>query len=288
MVIARIEAIDMTRSSTMIPIRTRLSTSLVVLLGVLSAAHSWAADDGRREQFIDIGHARLNAFIWEAPGSEFETIIALPGSGSDVTRYQYIAPQLAATGYRVVALNQRGIMGSSGTLHGLTLHDYAADVAAVVDALGVERVQMVGWALGNRISRSVATDYPEKVASVTLIAAGGLVTPNTQPGELGALLGQPDLPVSEKIRLARRTLFSPQSSDALVQEFVAKLNYWDEGRAAQVAARQATDVEEYAAGGSSPMLIIQGLDDLTAPPQNGEIMKQRYGDRITLVNLEGA
>ena len=70
--------------------------------------------------------------------------------------------------------------------------------------------------------------------------------------------------------------------------FVDDLNYWDGGRAAQVSANQATPVEEYAAGGNAPMLIVQGRDDRTAPPENGEILKQRYGDRITLVNLADA
>ena len=36
------------------------------------------------------------------------------------------------------------------------------------------------------------------------------------------------------------------------------------------------------------MLIIQGLDDKTAPPENGIRMKAEFGDRITLVNLPNA
>ena len=36
------------------------------------------------------------------------------------------------------------------------------------------------------------------------------------------------------------------------------------------------------------MLIVQGVDDKTAPPENGRQMKQEFGERITLVNLEGA
>jgi len=36
------------------------------------------------------------------------------------------------------------------------------------------------------------------------------------------------------------------------------------------------------------MLIVQGLDDKTAPPENGIRMQTEFGDRITLVNLENA
>ena len=36
------------------------------------------------------------------------------------------------------------------------------------------------------------------------------------------------------------------------------------------------------------MLIVQGVDDKTAPPENGRLMKEEFGDRITLVNLQAA
>ena len=36
------------------------------------------------------------------------------------------------------------------------------------------------------------------------------------------------------------------------------------------------------------MLIVQGVDDKTAPPENGHRMKAEFGDRITLIDLEAA
>ena len=81
---------------------------------------------------VDIGHAQLNIEAWKSDAKDFETIIVLPGSGADVNRYKYIDPLLADAGYQVVAVNQRGIAGSTGKLDGLSLHDYAADVAAII------------------------------------------------------------------------------------------------------------------------------------------------------------
>jgi len=237
---------------------------------------------------IDIGHAQLNANEWVSSDQINQTILALPGSGADVSRYRAIGPLLAEAGYRVIAINQRGIMGSTGELNGLTLHDYASDIARVIETLGLEKVHMMGWALGNRISRVVATDYPDKVASITLIAAGGLVKPLTEPGELGKLLGEAGLSLDEKIHLSRRTLFSPQSSDQLVREFAQDLNYWDGARASQSQANRDTPVEEWWAGGDGPMLIVQGVDDKTAPPENGIRMRDEFGERITVVNLQSA
>lgn len=264
-----------------------------VFLSALSTSAAGAAEPDTRT--IDIGHAQLNTLVWgeiaggaaDSRGTN-ETIVALPGSGGDVTRYRDIGPSLAAAGYRLIAVNQRGIMGSTGALDNLTLHDYAADVAAIIDALGVQKAHLIGWALGNRTARVVATDFPEKVASITLIAAGGLAAPLTAPGELGELLGNAQLPVPDKLRLARRTLFSPATPESVVQEYVNTLQYWDAARASQTEASRNTPLEEWWAGGFGPMLIVQGLDDKTAPPENGRQMLAEFPDRITLVNLENA
>jgi len=258
----------------------------LIPLFLLLCSTAFAAE--RTEKTIDIGHARLQVAVWESTLSNDETLIALPGSGADITRYKYLAPFLADAGYRVVAVNQRGIMGSTGELEGLTLYDYAADLVAVIDALGLERAHLLGWALGNRTSRAAATEYPERVASISLIAAGGLSKPLTTPGELGRLLGDATLSEPEKFELARRTLFSPETNDELVLDYVRGLNYWPEAQHSQSMANRATPLEQWWAGGSGPMLIVQGVDDKTAPPENGRRMKEQFSDRITLVNLQAA
>lgn len=260
---------------------------LRLLLLFLASTNVLAASTDPVIRTIDIGHAQLNTWIW-GDGAGRETLIALPGSGGDISRYHAIGPTLAAAGYQVVAVNQRGIMGSTGELANLTLHDYANDVVAIADALDIRRVHLLGWALGNRTSRVVATDYPDRVASISLIAAGGLARPLTEPGELGELLGNKDLPIAEKARLARRTLFSPATDEALVVEFATNLQYWNDARASQTRANRDTPLEQWWAGGSGPMLIVQGLDDKTAPPENGIRMQAEFGDRITLINLENA
>lgn len=225
---------------------------------------------------------------WLPDAESGELIIALPGSGGDFSRYKLIAPLIAEAGYHIVVVNQRGIMGSTGNLEDLTLHDLAADVIGVADSFNAERFHMMGWAFGNRTSRMTATIYPERVASVSLIAAGGLVPALTEPGELGQLLGNAELSETEKIRLARRTLFSPAANDRVVLDYVQNLQYWNEARRAQQTANRNTPVESWAAGGEGPLLMVMGEDDLTAPVENGHLMKAEHGDRLTLVVVPDA
>jgi len=240
----------------------------------------------RQDRAINLGDMTLTAWVWGDQNDPL--VVALPGSGAANTRYQSLGPLVAEAGYFFVALNQRGIKGSSGNLENLTLHDYASDVARVIDYFHKSRAHLIGWALGNRIQRMVATDHPEKVASVTLLAAGGLMAPTTEPGKLNRLLSEADIPFEEKVSLARHTLFAPATDDSLVQKYARQLTYWPHARRAQRTANQAVPREEWWAGGNSPMLIVQGLEDRTAPAGNGRQMKQTYGDRITLVEIQHA
>ncbi len=266
---------------------TIIRDAFTLVLGVAISCSLLAAEP-ISSRFIDIGHANLNIVEWLPETGSGELILALPGSGGDHSRYKLVGPLLAEAGYHTVVINQRGIMGSTGRLDDLTLRDLADDVIAIADHFAVEKFHMMGWAFGNRTSRMLATVYPERVASLSLIAAGGLVPALTEPGELAELLSNPELTQAEKIRLARRTLFSPAASDELVIDYVDNLQYWPDGRRAQRGAGRSTPVELWAAGGTGPLLMVMGEDDLTAPVENGHIMKTNQGDRLTLVIIPEA
>ena len=266
-----------------------LAGLLAALSGILLIAGQARAAEPAREPedlVIELGDVTLTAWAWG--DRDRDLVIALPGSGADNTRYRDLGSLVADAGYFFVAVNQRGIKGSTGNLDNLTLHDFAGDIVKTMDHFDKSRAHLVGWAMGNRIQRMVATDYPERVASVTLLAAGGLVPSTAAPSALNRLLAESDIPVAEKIALARETLFAAATDDQRVRQFVEQLTYWPEGRDAQRDANRSVPREVWWAGGASPMLIVQGLEDSTAPVGNGRQMKETYGDRITLVEIPDA
>ena len=230
----------------------------------------------------------MTGMLWSPETAEGDTIIALPWGGGSAAGYRYIGPLLAKAGYRLIALNPRGIHGSTGDYGNLTLHNYARDVAMVIESLKVNRVHIMGWALGNRVARTVATDYPLKVGTVSLLAAGGLVQPATSLEDLGRLMRERDMPLEEQLEIARSGMFSPKASETLIIEFLKNSGNWREAHAARSAANQATPLAEWWAGGIAPMLIVQGLDDKVAPPENGRRMLEEFGDRVTLIEIEEA
>jgi pimeloyl-ACP methyl ester carboxylesterase len=216
-----------------------------------------------------------------------EPLILLPGLGCSARSLQLLIPHLVARRFSVTAINPRGIAGSNGPLDGLTLHDLAADVANVIRELEYALVHVVGWAYGNRVARCVAVDAPDLVDTIILLGAGGLVPPDADVKDaLSRLAAESPISEEDRRRYLRTVMLAPGSDPQLV-EYV-DLGLWPSATQAQRAAGLATPVEDWWAGGTKPVLVIQGLDDRAAPPANGHALRDRHGDRVYVVDLPNA
>jgi pimeloyl-ACP methyl ester carboxylesterase len=216
-----------------------------------------------------------------------EPIVLLPFGGLTVGYMDKLSQSLSDAGYRVVRINFRGSGKSTGPSQDVTLPTLAADVAGVIQALKLGPTNVAGHAFGNRVARTLAADRPELVRTVILLAAGGKVPP-TADGEH-----------------ALKTIFNPASTDA---EVLKDMKYmvgnpaniqmaWQiirPCRASQAAgiermAMENTPLKEWwAPPGKMRYLVVQGTDDQIAPPENGELLKQELGSRVTLVAFPGA
>lgn len=104
-----------------------------------------------------------------------------------------------AAGIRLISPDRPGI-GGSDPQPGRTMLDWAADVAELMDQLGVGRFAAMGWSMGGQYAAALAWALPERVHRVALIA-GAL--PLTEPGVFA------QLPAFDRIytRLSQRTVW---------------------------------------------------------------------------------
>ena len=210
-----------------------------------------------------------------------EVIVLLTDRGLGAIGFLSFLPRLVEAGYRTVALNPRGVEASDGPLDGLTLHDFAADVAGVIERLGVGPVHVLGQGFGNRVARCLAADRRDLVRSIILMAADGQVEGDAEARSALDRLSGGQRAEGERLADLQAALFAP-TSDASVW---LDLSLWGDVRRAQDDANRVTPREEWLDGGTDPMLVIQGRHDRLAPLANGRWLRERLGERVQLVEL---
>lgn len=231
--------------------------------------------DGEGREIVLCGRA-----IGPADGTPVVMLASLGRPGSD---FDEVATALGRAGCRVTLPEPRGIGGSEGPMEGLTLHDLAEDVAAVIESEAAAPVTLAGHAFGNRLARTAAADHPMLVSRLVLLACGGLT--EIPEKALKALVGCFD----EKL--------SPQDHIECVRYgFFAEGNepeVWRGGWYAPVMLMQSsavrrTPVEDWWEAGGQKMLVVQAMEDAIALPANAHDLKARLGERVTLVELPNA
>ncbi|MEC4016322.1 alpha/beta fold hydrolase [Streptomyces sp. H27-D2] len=103
-----------------------------------------------------------------------EPVVMVTGTGAPGRMWRtHQVPALKAAGYRVITLDNRGIPPSDLCPQGFTLDDMAADVAGLIEHLGLGPCRVVGFSLGAIIVQEMLVARPELVRQAVLMAACG-------------------------------------------------------------------------------------------------------------------
>jgi pyruvate dehydrogenase E2 component (dihydrolipoamide acetyltransferase) len=129
--------------------------------------------DGERAGLRGIEVAGLRLRCLELGEGDRLPVLLLHGFGADLNTWMFVQPALAE-GRHSLALDLPGHGGSAkevGAGDPESLTDFAE---GALDALGIDRVHLVGHSMGGAVSLLLALRRPERVASLTLIASAGL------------------------------------------------------------------------------------------------------------------
>lgn len=125
----------------------------------------------------DVATARLTQHVLhpagEPPAGPGDAVLFVHGNVSSALFWQPTMRAVAETGrHRVLAVDLRGYGGTDPLPIDATrgVRDWADDLAALVDALGLDRVHLVGWSMGAGVVLQYLLDAPARVASVALVA----------------------------------------------------------------------------------------------------------------------
>jgi pimeloyl-ACP methyl ester carboxylesterase len=209
------------------------------------------------------------------------TIVMLPSLARSGRDFYEVAQLIAAEGFRVLLPEPRGINGSHGSMDDLTLQDFAADVAAVLDHEKTGPVVVVGHAWGSQPARMLAANRPDLVSAVVMAAASaGKMLPGSQERPYSRLRAEIDgsgdmsLPQERRLACLRKAFFAPGHDPSIWLE-----GWSQEAHRAQSHARIHTPIDAYfSAGESVPILDLQAEFDAVVIPR---VMKVYLGDRVT-------
>lgn len=258
---------------------------LALALAVLPATA--LAQTERKRDIVAFDDVRIEV-ISEGAGP---LVVLLPSRGRDSEDFDDIAAGIAQSGFRVLRPQPRGTGGtggSTGPMKGLSLHDFARDIATVIRHEGLGPAVIAGHAFGNWVGRMTAVDYPELVRGVIIVAAAAKAYPTGFAGarELSDAVkksGDPALSRTERLNYLRMAFFAP-GNDA--SEW---LNGWHpEADESQFAAGRATKQSEWWSGGRAPLLDLQAALDPFKPRDMMNEIRAEFGDRATIVVIPNA
>jgi len=227
---------------------------------------------------VPAGEARIETYA-EGKGP---LVVLLPSRGRGAEDYEDLAHRIARAGYRVLRPQPRGIGRSRGPMQGLTLHDLARDVGAVIAYSEAGPAVLVGHAFGNWVARMTAADFPRLVRGVAVLAAAAKEYPAAL-AEAVTKCADISLPDSERLPYLQRTFFAPgHDASSWLEGFYPEVN------ASQRAAGVATPVEAWWGAGQAPLLDLQAEHDAFRPRSTADDLREEFGERVNVALVTDA
>lgn len=184
---------------------------------------------------------------YEDDGDGDTTLLLMHGLTANRASFEGLMRHGLADGYRVLRVDLRGRGLSDKPETGYHMRDHAEDMLGLLDALGIERVTLVGHSFGGLLSVYMAANMPGKIEKIVVMDAGKEATyPDVLPKIKPSLerLGKP-LPSWDVYLNAIRN--SPYYADG----------FWD----ADLEAYYRADVETLDDGSVRSRVYAGGIEE---------------------------
>jgi pyruvate dehydrogenase E2 component (dihydrolipoamide acetyltransferase) len=240
-----------------------------------SAEPSAAAAEAPRD--LDAAGQRLRYL--ELGSGDGVPLLLLHGFGADLNSWMFTQPALA-DGRRTIALDLPGHGGSAKDVGSGDAGALTAAVEAALPVLDLARVHLVGHSMGGAVAASLAARRPDRVASLSLIAAAGL-GPEINAAFIDGFVGAARRRDVEAV--LRLLVHDPALVSRTMVEDVLRYKRLDGvtaaletiARAWFPGGRQTLDLVAAVTGLPLPAQLIWGRDDRIIPVAHAEALAAR-------------
>lgn len=211
-------------------------------------------------------------------GTGGRTLLLVHGHPFDRSMWQPQLAPVAAADWRVIAPDLRGYGASAVTPGRVTLEVFADDLAALLDALGVDDVVVGGLSMGGQIAMAFAERHAHRLRGLVLAATfPRLDTPDLRAARLVTAdrLERDGMHAFAAEVLAKMLAASTIATQPDVAAFVLRMMQAAPAHGAAAALRGRADRRPYApvlAATTVPALIVVGGDDAFTTRADAEEM----------------
>jgi 3-oxoadipate enol-lactonase len=223
-------------------------------------------------------------------------LLAISGSGGDLRRKPNLLESPLAKAFDVLAYDQRGLGRTSKPNKAYSMADYADDAAALLDAVGWERVRVVGVSFGGMVALELVLRHPDRVTKLALCCTSpGGEGGSSYPHHTLQILSADErarvmVSISDTRCDAGWAADNPGKLEELIRKFsddpFAEEPGYQIGISRLLEARRQHDTWERLAQIGRPVLTCGGWHDGIALPSSQENMARRIPG-ATLRMVEG-
>jgi pimeloyl-ACP methyl ester carboxylesterase len=204
-----------------------------------------------------------------------EPLILIPGFASGAWTWFCQTKDLSKD-FKVITFDPRGIGKSGGDLKNLSMDTFVEDVRTVLDALEIEKTNVLGASFGGFVAQEFALEFPERIDKLILACttAGGVHHVKPDIEILRSFSPDPNLTVGERIRKFIRPAFTDKFNAENAEE-VEKVCQMRESNEvddavyfAQLQVAFSFDTSEKLSAIKNETLIITGDKDSVVPMEN--------------------
>jgi pimeloyl-ACP methyl ester carboxylesterase len=204
-------------------------------------------------------------------------LVVLNGFGATSADWDPLFIDRLASSNELILLNNRGIGGSTDDRQSFDIAKLADDTAHLIETLGIERANVLGWSMGGFVAQALAVKNADRVDKLVLLStdSGGIEADLASPGVWSQLLDTSGTP-NEQARRLLFLLFPPDVAEFFYREFGDIVAAARAQLSIELLDRQAAAMEAWRRNGVArqlreirvPVLIATGTEDIVIPASN--------------------
>jgi pimeloyl-ACP methyl ester carboxylesterase len=236
-------------------------------------------------RFVEADRVRFAYRRWGKPGGL--PLVFLNYFTGNLDDWDPLATDGFGADHDVILFNNAGVASSGGETPG-TVSEMTRHAVAFCDALGLKKVNAVGFSLGGMIAQQLALDHPDRVNRIILLGTG----PRGGEGMTFTELSSEER--ADPVQFLLAAFFSPTDASqaagrAYVKRLAARTQDRDLPVSPKTAEAQLRAIREWGNVPSSnryatlqnirnPTLIVHGTKDIVVQPINAFILAEHLSN----------